>query len=99
MATVHSYKRWDIRRDRYVTTRLKGTPHYIASIEGEIMLNTEEEVSPRDTDKQGRYDPKAKDSRTQFEHRLFHRVSGMEDGGFGTLGATAEEELDRTPPE
>ena len=99
MATVHSYKRWNIRRDRYMTTRLKGTPHYIASIEAEIMLNTEEEVSPHDIDKQGRYDPKAKDTRTQFEHRLFHRVSGMEDGGFGTLDATTEEEVDRTPPE
>jgi hypothetical protein len=42
------------------------------------MLNTEEEVSPRDIDKQGRYDPKAKNGRSQFEHRLFHRVSGME---------------------
>jgi hypothetical protein len=74
MAKVHSYKRWDISRDRYVTTRVKGTPNYIASIGGEIMLNTEEEVSPRDIDEQGRYDPKAKDSRTQFEHRLFHGV-------------------------
>jgi hypothetical protein len=63
MATIHSYKRWDISRDRYVTTRLKGTPHYIASIEGEIMLNTEEEVSLRDIDKRGRYDPKAKNGR------------------------------------
>ena len=26
MVTVHSYKRWDINRDVYVTTRLKGTP-------------------------------------------------------------------------
>jgi hypothetical protein len=84
MATVHSYKRFDISRDRYVTTRLKGTPQYIASIEGEIMLNTEEEISPRDLDKQGRYDPQARDIRAKFEHRLFHRVSGMEDGGFGT---------------
>jgi hypothetical protein len=58
MAAVHSYKRWDISRGRYVTTRLKGTPRYIASIKGEILLNMEEEVSPSHIDSQGRYDPK-----------------------------------------
>ena len=88
MVMVHNYKRWDVSRDRYVTTRLKGTPNYIAGIRGEIMLNTAEEVSPRDIDKQGRYDPEARGSETHFEHRLFHRVGGMEDGGFGTAGRT-----------
>lgn len=56
MATVHSYKRWDISRGAYVTTRLKGTPDYIASIRGEIMLNTGEDVDPSCIDDQGRYD-------------------------------------------
>ena len=59
MATVHSYKRWDISRDAYVTTRLKGTPKYIASIRGEIMPNTAEDVEPSCMDGQGRYDPKS----------------------------------------
>jgi hypothetical protein len=89
MTTVHSYKRWDISRDRYVTTRLKGTPHYITAIQGEIMLNTAEEVSPSDIDKQGRYDPEARHAKTDFDHQLFHRVGGMEDGGFGTAGIKA----------
>jgi hypothetical protein len=89
MVMVHSYKRWDIARDRYVTTRLKATPNYITGIQGEIMLNTEQEVSPRDVDKRGRYDPRARDDQTRFEHPLFHRVGGMEDGGFGTGKATA----------
>jgi hypothetical protein len=84
MVMVHNYKRWDVRRDRYVTTRLKGTPNYIAAIQGEIMRNTEEAVSPRDVDKQGRYDPKARASETDFDRQLFHRVGGMRDGGFGT---------------
>lgn len=57
MVTVHSYKRWDINRDVYVTTRLKGTPNYITSIRGEIMLNTAEDVDPSCIDDQGRYDP------------------------------------------
>ena len=55
MVTVHSYKRWDINRDVYVTTRLKGTPNYIASIRGEIMLNTGEDVDASCIDDQGRY--------------------------------------------
>jgi hypothetical protein len=88
---VHSYKRWDTARDRYVTTRLKGTPNYITSIQGEIMRHTEEEVSPRDIDKQGRYDPATRDRRTQFDAQLFHRVGGMEDGGFGMTGAMLPE--------
>jgi len=54
--TVHSYKRWDISRDVYVTTRLKGTPNYIGSIQGEIMPNTAEEVAHSCIDDQGRYD-------------------------------------------
>ena len=58
MVTVHSYKRWDISRDVYVTTRLKGTPNYITSIRGEVMLNTAEDVDPLCIDDQGRYDPK-----------------------------------------
>ena len=57
MVTVHSYKRWDISRDVYVTTRLKGTPNYTTSIRGEIMLNTAEDVDPSRIDDQGRYDP------------------------------------------
>lgn len=56
MVTVHSYKRWDISRDGYVTTRLKGTPNYITSIRGEIMLNTAEDVDPSRIDDQGRFD-------------------------------------------
>jgi hypothetical protein len=56
MVMVHCYKHWDTARDRYVSTRLKGTPTYIASIQAEIMLNTEQAVSPADIDKQGRYD-------------------------------------------
>jgi len=59
VVTVHSYKRWDISRGTYVTTRLKGTPNYIASIRGEIMLNTAEDVVPSCVDDQGRYDPKS----------------------------------------
>ena len=59
MVTVHRYKRWDISRDVYVTTRLKGTPNYIASIRGEMMLNTAEDVNPSCIDDQGRYDPEA----------------------------------------
>ena len=78
---VHSYKRWDTARDRYVTTRLKGTSTYIATLQGEIMLHTEQDVSPRDIDKQGRCDPGARDSKADFDQRLFHRVAGMEDGG------------------
>jgi len=56
VVTVHNYKRWDINRDVYVTTRLKGTPNYIASIRGEIMLNTAADVDPSCIDDQGRYD-------------------------------------------
>ena len=59
VVTVHSYKRWDISRDVYVTTRLKGTPNYITSIRGEIMLNTAEDVDPSCIDNQGRYDREA----------------------------------------
>jgi hypothetical protein len=95
MVTVHSYKRWDIARDRYVTTRLKGTPNYIDSIEGEIIRNTAEHVSPRDMDGKGRYDPEAKDNETQFDQRLFLRVGGMQDGGFGTAGATGPGRADK----
>jgi len=57
VVTVHSYKRWDISREVYVTTRLKVTVSYIASIRGEIMLNTAEEIHPSCIDDQGRYDP------------------------------------------
>jgi hypothetical protein len=59
MVQVHSYKRWDIARDRYVTTRLKGTPEYITSIGGEIRPNTQETIDPSYLDGQGRYDPLA----------------------------------------
>ena len=88
MVQVHRYKRWDIARDRYVTTRLKGTPEYITSIRGEIMRHTAEDVSPREIDKQGRFDPEARDSKAQFDHRLFHQAGGMPDGGFGTARGT-----------
>jgi hypothetical protein len=57
MARVHSYKHWVTARDRYVTTRLKGTPTYIAAIHAEIMLNTEQDVDPSEIDDKGRYDP------------------------------------------
>jgi hypothetical protein len=89
LTTVHSCKRWDIARNRYLTTRLKGTPDYITAIRGEIILNTEQDVSPGDIDKQGRYDPASRDKHTLFEHPLFHRVGGMEDSGFGAAGVTA----------
>jgi hypothetical protein len=59
MVQVHSYKRWDISRDKYVTTRLKATPDYIDTIKGEIRLNTAEDVNPSYLDNKGRYDPDA----------------------------------------
>jgi hypothetical protein len=89
MAIVHSYKRWDTTRDRYVTTRLKGTPAYIATIQGEIMLHTEQEVSPRDLDKQGRYDPEARNAQIRFDRQVLDRVGGMRDGGFGSRNPPA----------
>jgi hypothetical protein len=93
LTTVHSYKRFDISRDRYVTTRLKATPNYIAAIHGEIIRNTAEEVSPSDIDKQGRYDPEARDAKLALDYQLFHRVGGMEDRGFSTAGATVPPEV------
>jgi hypothetical protein len=59
MVQVHSYKRWDISRGAYVTTRLKATPEYISAIRAEIRLNTAEDVDPSYVDEKGRYDPKA----------------------------------------
>jgi len=54
------------------------------------MLNTAEEVGPSEIDKQGRYDPEARDAKLDFDYQLFHRVGGMEDGGFGKAGATGK---------
>ena len=55
---VYSFRRRDDNSDGYVISGLKGTSKYIAAIAGEIMRNSEEDVSPLDVDKQGRYDAK-----------------------------------------
>jgi hypothetical protein len=57
VVTVHHFRVWDYRRDKYVNQPLKTTAERIRQVKGEIIPGTAEDVAASALDPEGRYDP------------------------------------------